>query len=195
MAAFLVTLDIIRHATFLADYEERGGSLDIYRLNFVADCLTHFLANFVSVAFFICLVFKRQLPDYYIRSFYESALRLLGTIEKWQAWTRARQVIGKLPRPGDTDLALDDLCLVCRVQMRHGGARKLPCGHCFHSECIERWVGQQNGCPLCKCSLEAVLAQADRSFVLEAKKNKPPPAGSPRVYRFDDIMEGAGGET
>ncbi|OQS06581.1 hypothetical protein THRCLA_20343 [Thraustotheca clavata] len=31
---------------------------------------------------------------------------------------------------------------------------KLPCGHCFHSECVLGWVEQKNSCPLCRTNAD-----------------------------------------
>ncbi|OQR92308.1 hypothetical protein ACHHYP_03828 [Achlya hypogyna] len=29
---------------------------------------------------------------------------------------------------------------------------RLPCGHCFHEECVMYWVEQKNSCPLCRAA-------------------------------------------
>ena len=44
-----------------------------------------------------------------------------------------------------------DPCTVCLCNF-HGNSyyRQLPCGHCFHPKCIDRWLLQEDGrCPLC----------------------------------------------
>lgn len=44
------------------------------------------------------------------------------------------------PNPGD--------CLICREGM--DSAKKLPCGHVFHLDCLRMWLQHQQSCPLCR---------------------------------------------
>jgi hypothetical protein len=39
-------------------------------------------------------------------------------------------------------------CLICREGM--DCAKKLPCGHVFHLDCIRMWLQHQQSCPLCR---------------------------------------------
>eukprot|EP01041_Mallomonas_annulata_P004822 gene4822-9617_t len=38
-------------------------------------------------------------------------------------------------------------CLICRENMEN--AKKLPCGHVFHLDCLRMWLQHQQTCPLC----------------------------------------------
>jgi E3 ubiquitin-protein ligase synoviolin len=53
----------------------------------------------------------------------------------------------------EEDIARDPTCLVCRGTMEVGSAKVLACGHCFHAECLERWLARQHTCPLCSESV------------------------------------------
>ena len=46
---------------------------------------------------------------------------------------------------------LDDTCIICRDKMEH--ARKLPCSHLFHENCIRGWIENHQNCPTCRTSL------------------------------------------
>ena len=39
-------------------------------------------------------------------------------------------------------------CLICREGM--DSAKKLPCGHMFHLDCLRMWLQHQQSCPLCR---------------------------------------------
>ena len=41
-------------------------------------------------------------------------------------------------------------CSVCLTSMGPGSTRTLPCGHTFHSRCIERWKRTSCTCPMCR---------------------------------------------
>jgi len=60
-------------------------------------------------------------------------------------------VITELPTATPADLEGDNPCIVCRSPMEaEGSVKVLPCGHCCHVECLERWLGRQSNCPLCR---------------------------------------------
>uniref|UniRef100_A0A8D2ZEV6 Autocrine motility factor receptor a n=1 Tax=Scophthalmus maximus TaxID=52904 RepID=A0A8D2ZEV6_SCOMX len=47
--------------------------------------------------------------------------------------------------------ANNDDCAICWDAM--SAARKLPCGHLFHSSCLRSWLEQDTSCPTCRTSL------------------------------------------
>ena len=60
--------------------------------------------------------------------------------------------------------AEDAECIVCFSEFSCGDAcRKLPCGHFFHTECIDQWLAPPNGrartsCPVCSQPLTGGFA-------------------------------------
>ncbi|EEF34075.1 RING-H2 finger protein ATL66 [Ricinus communis] len=46
-------------------------------------------------------------------------------------------------------------CCICLGVFEDGDKVKvLPeCSHCFHSECVDKWLTAQSSCPLCRASL------------------------------------------
>ncbi|KAI6671658.1 hypothetical protein NL676_006543 [Syzygium grande] len=51
--------------------------------------------------------------------------------------------------------ASGEICTVCLGDVSSDGKlRRLPeCGHCFHAECIETWLGYRRTCPLCRTTV------------------------------------------
>lgn len=54
----------------------------------------------------------------------------------------------------EADLAppADPICIVCREEMSPG-AKKLPCGHIFHTACLRSWFQRQQTCPTCRTDI------------------------------------------
>jgi hypothetical protein len=46
-------------------------------------------------------------------------------------------------------------CLICLADFcEEDQLKKLKCNHCFHKECIEKWIcHQSNKCPICRTEI------------------------------------------
>jgi hypothetical protein len=93
---------------------------------------------------------------------YELMLRLaeqMGDV-KSERWSRvAREKIACLPTfkydaSKTTDKDENDCevkCLVCQFSYETKEClRRLPCGHCFHTECVDQWLMAKDCCPYCR---------------------------------------------
>jgi len=96
---------------------------------------------------------------------YDALLRLserIGDV-KQERWTmQAEKHIKSLPTvqfvsaisqgKDENDSAVK--CLVCQCQYEEGDIlRNLPCGHCFHRECVDPWLSTKDICPYCRQSI------------------------------------------
>ena len=52
--------------------------------------------------------------------------------------------------------ACDEKCMICQQDYQQDDMlRKLRCGHCFHRECVDPWLLQQDMCPVCRKTIDA----------------------------------------
>ena len=49
------------------------------------------------------------------------------------------------------EVFLNDECGICLEELNSFSA--LPCGHCFHTECIYEWISKNMTCPECRVKL------------------------------------------
>ncbi|KAK8970989.1 RING-H2 finger protein ATL60 [Platanthera guangdongensis] len=87
------------------------------------------------------------------------------------------EVLRSLPvtlyKPGDFKEGIE--CAVCLAELAAGDEARLleKCGHGFHLECIDMWLGSHTTCPVCRCSVG-----------LQASVEPPPPANSEQNGRL-----------
>lgn len=49
----------------------------------------------------------------------------------------------------------DKECCICLGGFEEGDKMKVlpPCSHCYHCECVDRWLKNESSCPLCRVSI------------------------------------------
>lgn len=73
-----------------------------------------------------------------------------------------------------------DNCAICWEKMDQ--ARKLPCGHIFHTSCLQSWLEQDTSCPTCRLAL-SVQTNVPTPNIVEPE---PPPARTNNhFFRFN----------
>lgn len=93
---------------------------------------------------------------------YDTMLRIgeaIGDVKEERWALVAQSEIGRLETfkfdPGAVkDLDENDSrvkCLVCQFAYEQDeDLRRLPCAHCFHSECVDQWLQTKDKCPYCR---------------------------------------------
>jgi|EP01043_Picozoa_sp_COSAG02_P006410 hypothetical protein len=102
-----------------------------------------------------------EIPDEYLPVAVAVVIGLILVVILFQCVSNAQ--IRKLPRPTEAELAGDGDCVLCKrvmsvAQLHKGGVKKVPCGHCFHLECLGFWMGQKGNviahrCPRCRAPI------------------------------------------
>lgn len=101
-----------------------------------------------------------------------------------------QSAIDAVPTVHVTDPAL--LCAICKDDLPLASpARRLPCSHLYHSDCIVPWLSQHNSCPVCRSGLPddrppQVLASVSLNTLRDIARRhrlvfpmRPPPRASP----------------
>jgi len=66
----------------------------------------------------------------------------------------------KIPDAAPEDLVRDDKCAICCDTMTTG-AKRLPCRHVFHRQCLEQWIHQKRICPCCRAPITTDKKKCD----------------------------------
>ncbi|OVA19623.1 zinc finger protein [Macleaya cordata] len=95
--------------------------------------------------------------DYVDAAGYEALLQNLAESEGGAirgAPPAAKSAVSALPTVVITPEEEGLVCAVCKESMPAGEkAKKLPCGHGYHGDCIVPWLGTRNSCPVCRFEL------------------------------------------
>ena len=49
-----------------------------------------------------------------------------------------------------------DICVIC-LELMEKNTTCLPCGHSYHTKCIDTWVCKNNSCPCCRKKVYDVI--------------------------------------
>ena len=80
-------------------------------------------------------------------------------------------------------------CSVCLDPFTKGDmARKLPCGHIFHSHCISKWVQRANRCPLCQHEIVPLSEAAEEMRATQQRGAGSAGTSNARVESREDSL-------
>ncbi|GJN10925.1 hypothetical protein PR202_ga29073 [Eleusine coracana subsp. coracana] len=60
-------------------------------------------------------------------------------------------------------------CAIC-LDGVEGAAKEMPCGHRFHGDCLERWLGVHGNCPVCRHELPPAKEEENAEGGGEARR-------------------------
>lgn len=70
----------------------------------------------------------------------------------------------------ETGISLaNETCSICQEGVERG-TRLRACGHCFHSDCINEWLGMNTRCPVCRHDIREPLTHSPPSTGNEGRR-------------------------
>jgi len=165
--AVSVTSTLLRYCLHLIDMRIEGnwpqkGSY-IFFLEFATE-----VVRFLSYVVFFSIIFTYYgMPLHIVRDLWMSYVNLkrrLVIFNKYRHLTA--NMNERFPDATPEELvACEHTCIICRDLMEAGpGAKRLPCAHIFHLDCLRLWLQQQQSCPTCRADIPTTAT---------------PPAGTP----------------
>ncbi|GET87330.1 hypothetical protein, conserved [Leishmania tarentolae] len=147
-------------------------------LPFVADAITSIAESLLFVSVYAYIFYKATLPLLLLRGFVGHVLRIFEKASGLAEFLiLARRVRSSMPDATAEDLARDVRCTICYEDMvPGGGTKRLPCGHCYHIDCLERWLEGHSTCPYCRADIMQMRGGDSAAVPLAAEPN-PAPAG------------------
>lgn len=91
-------------------------------------------------------------------SIYDPLNETFKKINNYRKWKKfCTDLNMNLLSPTDEELQEHDTCIICRMKLTKNYAKKLPCGHIFHLDCMIVWFGSRQICPLCGADIHELL--------------------------------------
>ncbi|CAM6103668.1 unnamed protein product [Calypogeia fissa] len=109
-------------------------------------------------SFFLLLVVFRStgLPIRMLKDIHDRFWRFLASLADFMNIIDNIQVASEMnilfPDATLEELTRDTTCIICLQEMSE--AKKLPCGHLFHNDCLGQWLILQQTCPTCRASVQ-----------------------------------------
>ena len=105
---------------------------------------------FVSTYYFIEHLLFGQSPLHFGICCFIAYHEVIDNIETMRAQKKFLEFLRSIFRaPSKEDLERDNICIICRQKLDFEQSVCLPCGHCFHAQCIEAWAIAHSQCPTC----------------------------------------------
>ena len=99
-------------------------------------------------------------------------IKVYNIISNYIAWRKTLKKMEKIPNATESDLERDNICIICRNELDMIDGKRLPCGHCIHSECLQQWAAEHQQCPLCKTPFH-IDEDEDNYFLPDLHGNQP----------------------
>ena len=159
-------LQLMKHVIFLTDLKTLGASERSIRYNFLVQLIIEVIQIFIYI---LMSLYGMAVG---LQSYFYNSLKIAFLINSFEFhifnyknWNKLMPALNsKLPNATQEDLSNENICVICRLEMTPGEAKKLPCGHCYHLSCLQQWITQKMKCPLCQYNLNGLIEEEENLF-------------------------------
>lgn len=154
--AVSVSSTLLRYCLHLVDMRIEGNWPQKGSYLFFLEFATE-VVRFLSYVVFFSIIFTYYgMPLHIVRDLWMSYVNLkrrLVIFNKYRHLTA--NMNERFPDATSEELiGCEHTCIICRDLMEAGpGAKKLPCSHIFHLDCLRLWLQQQQSCPTCRADI------------------------------------------
>ncbi|OHT17049.1 hypothetical protein TRFO_12765 [Tritrichomonas foetus] len=187
-----------KHLYFLTDLSN-GTDVKSFHTNKIIDLVYSFISIIACVICHLDYV-SVDISDrwHLLIDLIKQSTMILHNISDYLKWVGlCKQINTSLESPTDEELENNDICIICRMKMNKNDSKKIPCGHCFHTDCLSIWVGTQQKCPICSSDISTLfkkhlaeklyLREVQDEIVFEANNNAN--QNQNRDNNIDDIYQ------
>ncbi|ETW08937.1 hypothetical protein H310_01419 [Aphanomyces invadans] len=175
----------LRYILHLIDARVEGTWTNKFTYVFYLELVTEIVKLIVYLIFFMIIFTYYGMPLHLLRDLWMSIQNLQRRIV---AYFRYRRITANMnerfPNPTEEEMnETDRICIICREEMTLETAKKLPCTHIFHLNCLRMWLQRQQSCPTCRSNIPIDVNSARPEDTPEANipprggVNPPPPQG------------------
>jgi E3 ubiquitin-protein ligase synoviolin len=139
-------------------YLKEDGNAAPGPIRFYVDITSNFIEGLLHVCSFAAMA-RVALPLHLVRDLLKSLKNMKDTIHSFVRYRRlATHMDIIFETASSEDLDKDRRCAVCYDDMNDdSGCKKLKCGHCYHKDCLRKWLESNSACPYCRKDIDANL--------------------------------------
>jgi E3 ubiquitin-protein ligase synoviolin len=123
---------------------------------FYIDIFSTIADGMLYICFFAAMT-RVAMPLHLVRDLLRSIKNILTTIRSLFRYQRLAANIDKVFEVATReDLDRDRRCAVCYDDMLDDtNCKRLDCGHCYHRDCLRKWLESNSACPYCRKDMVA----------------------------------------
>ncbi|KAF2827657.1 hypothetical protein CC86DRAFT_455260 [Ophiobolus disseminans] len=180
-------------------WEEKG------RWVFYLDLATDFIKSVVYLGFFMILMTFYGIPIHIMRDLFMTIRSFFKRVHDFVQYRNAtRDMNTRYPDATAEELERENTCIVCREEMHvwvqpgadgaqagrrvdeRQRAKKLPCGHILHFNCLRSWLERQQVCPTCR---RPVLTQTGTQTAQRNDQANPAPQNQQNQQAQNNMLQ------
>jgi len=112
-----------------------------------------FIKVLLYVVFFMIMVRIFTLPLFAVRPMYLTMRAFKKAFNDVVMSRQAIHIMNTMFPDATADELENTVCIICREDMAAPSAKKLPCNHMFHRNCLRSWFQRQQTCPTCRLDI------------------------------------------